>query len=68
MSAFSTLEIDRKEAEEMVRAVRAKRRDDPVSQLSDEALMDELHEYVYSERHTEIVGVLHNYWLTNKPN
>ena len=37
MSAFSTLEIDRKEAEEMVRAVRAKRRDDPVSQLSDEA-------------------------------
>ena len=63
MSAYSTLTIDREKAEEMVRAVRAKKRDDPVKSLSNEALMEELHEYVYSEKHTEIVGLLYNYDL-----
>lgn len=60
MSAYSTITITREQAEDMVRAVRAKRKDD-VSQLSLEELDAELHEYVYSEEHTDIVGVLRNY-------
>ena len=62
MSAFSTKDITRAEAEEMVRTVRRKLHPaDEVSRLSDEELDGELHEYVYSEEHTEIVGVLYNY-------
>lgn len=65
MSAYSTLEITRQEAEEMVRAVRRKLEPvDAVSMLSKEQLDEELHEYVYSGKHTEIVGLLHNYSIT----
>ncbi len=65
MSAYSTIVIDREEAEKMVREVRAKK-NDPVSQLSDEELDKELHEYVYSENYQAIVGCCKNY--TIKPN
>lgn len=60
MSVYSTLEITRKEAEEMVSRVRALK-DKSVELLSDEELDKELHEYVYSQNYPEIVGVLHNY-------
>lgn len=63
MSAYSTKTISRQEAEDMVRAVRAKRIDDPVSSLSRRELDDELHEYVYSGNHADIVGVLQNYMI-----
>ena len=62
MSAYSTKDITRKEAEDMVRAVRLKIKPlDDVSKLTTQELDDELHEYVYSEEHTEIVGTLYNY-------
>jgi PHD/YefM family antitoxin component YafN of YafNO toxin-antitoxin module len=62
MSSYSTKTITRAEAEEMVRAVRRKQQPiDEVSQLTKKALDEELHEYVYSEEHTDIVGVLYNY-------
>lgn len=61
MSAYSTKYIDRGEAERMVRAVRAKKRDDPVCKLTNDELDAELHEYVYSEKHADIVGLLYNY-------
>ena len=60
MSAYSTKDITRTEAEAMVRALRALK-DDPVSKLSIDDLDAELHDYVYSEKYTEIVGVLTNY-------
>lgn len=65
MSAYSTKNITRSEAEDMVRAVRKKRQPvDAVSLLTDEELDEELHKYVYSEKHTDIVGVLYNYNIT----
>ena len=64
MSAYSTREITREEAEEMVRRVRAKIRGrDRISLMTDEELDTELHEYVYSEKHNEIVGCLYNYMI-----
>lgn len=65
MSAYSTQYITREKAEDMVREVRAKKRDDPVHTLSDEELDGELHEYVYSEKHTDIVGTLTNYIISS---
>lgn len=59
MSAYSTKEITRAEAEEMVIKCRMRKID--VSALSDRELDDELHEYVYSENYTDIVGILYNY-------
>lgn len=47
----------------MVRGVRALKNDD-VSRLTDEQLDRELHEYVYAERYTDIVGFLNNYIIT----
>lgn len=61
MSAYTTKEITRAEAEAMVRAVRLRLKPVDVSSLSLEQLDDELHEYVYSEKHTDIVGLLYNY-------
>ena len=60
MSSYSTLDITRKEAERMVKAVRAKK-DRSVEALTLEELDAELHEYVYSGQHTDEVGLLHNY-------
>lgn len=59
MSAYSTKTITRKEAERMVRAVRAKKIS--ISGLTNEELDNELHEYVYSENYPDEVGVLYNY-------
>lgn len=61
MSAYSTLDITREEAIRMIRAVRAKNEVDPLVTMTNEQLDEELHEYVYSEAHTDIVGLLHNY-------
>jgi hypothetical protein len=63
MSAYSTITITRQEAENMVRAAREKR-NRSVQLLSNEELDQELHEYVYSENYTDIVGVLYNYNIT----
>lgn len=60
MSSYTTKEITREEAEEMVSAVRAKK-DRSVKALSDKELDSELHEYVYSEEYPNEVGVLYNY-------
>jgi len=62
MSAYSTLTISRKQAEHMVKRVR-ERNDKSVESLSDEDLDKELHEYVYSEKYTDIVGLLFNYQI-----
>ena len=65
MSAYSTKDITREEAEKMVREVRASiAPPDSVSSLSDIELDEELHTYVYSEKYTEIVGLLYNYSIT----
>ena len=64
MSAYTTIDITRKTAEDMVRKVREKQQD-PVSQLSDKELDKELHKYVYSGQHSDIVGVLYNYKIHN---
>lgn len=62
MSAYSTKYINREEAERMVREARVKNRiQDAVSLLTDEQLDDELHEYVYSGKYNDVVGVLYNY-------
>ena len=66
MSVYSTKHISREEAESMVRAVRAKS-DDSVSQMTTEELDSELHEYVYSGEHNDIVGVLYNYIIEHPP-
>jgi len=63
MSAYSTITITRQEAENMVRAAREKR-NRSVQLLSNEELDQELHEYVYSENYTDIIGVLYNYNIT----
>lgn len=60
MSAYSTREVTREEAERMVQECRMKK-DRSVKALSDEELDAELHEYVYSERYKDIVGLLYNY-------
>ena len=60
MSVYSTQYITRKEAEDMVKAVRMKL-DRGVEALSDEELDKELHEYVYSDAHADIVGLHYNY-------
>lgn len=60
MSAFSTKYVSREEAERMVLECRQKR-ERPLASVSDEDLDRELHEYVYSENYTDIVGVLYNY-------
>lgn len=60
MSAYSTQNITREEAEKIVQACRAKN-DRSVKALSDEQLDEELNTYVYSEKYTDIVGVLWNY-------
>lgn len=62
MSVYTTLTISRKQAEHMVKRVRA-RNDRSVESLSDEDLDKELHEYVYSEKYTDIVGLLYNYQI-----
>lgn len=62
MSAYSTLDITRKEAERMVALCRLKK-DKSVSRLTKEELDKELHEYVYSEEYTDIVGLLYNYYI-----
>ncbi len=60
MSIYTTLTISREQAEHMVKRIR-ERNDRSVESLSDEELDKELHEYVYSERYTDIVGLLFNY-------
>ena len=60
MSAYSTKNINREEAERMVQECRNKK-DRSVQCLSKEELDSELHEYVYSEEYTDIVGTLYNY-------
>jgi len=60
MSAYSTKDISREEAEKMVEMCRLKN-DRSVKALSNEELDKELHEYVYSENYTDIVGLLYNY-------
>ena len=60
MSAYSTKDITRAEAERMVAQCRAKK-DRSVFALSEEELDRELHEYVYSENYQDIVGCLYNY-------
>ncbi len=58
MSAYSTRDVTR--AERMVQMCRLKK-DRSVKALSDDDLNSELHDYVYSERYTDIVGLLYNY-------
>lgn len=65
MSAYSTKEITREEAEKMVLECRAKKYN-PVKHLTDRELDEELHEYVYSENYDDIVGVLYNYIIITK--
>lgn len=60
MSTYTTLTITREQAEDMVKQVRCKK-DRSVNALSDEELDEELHEYVYSGKYSDIVGVLYNY-------
>jgi hypothetical protein len=60
MSAYTTLTISREQAERMVKRVR-ERNDKSVESLSNEELNKELHDYVYSEKYTDIVGLLFNY-------
>ena len=61
MSVWSTIDISRQSAEDYVRRIRAKSAVDPVKLLSDAELDKELHEYVYSERHTDVLGVCYNF-------
>lgn len=66
MSAYSTKTITREDAERMVRTCRAKKMGgDAVSCLTNEELDSELHDYVYSERHTDVVGCLYHYIIKN---
>lgn len=62
MSAYSTITITREKAEEMVEMCRAKN-NRSVKALTDEELDKELHQYVYSEDYTDIVGILNNYLI-----
>lgn len=66
MSAYSTESITREEAENLVKQVRAKL-DRSVKVLSDEELLEELHEYVYSEEHWDILPCLINYQINALP-
>ena len=66
MSAFSTRDIKREEAEEMVRKCRLIGKRDDVSLMSNEDLDEELHSYVYSNengKYDDVVGVLYNYCI-----
>ncbi len=65
MSAYSTIDITREEAERMVEECRMKK-DRSVKALSKEELDRELHEYVYSENYTDIVGHLYNYMIKSE--
>lgn len=64
MSAYTTIEITRQQAEEMVLACRNKGKNINVFQMmSNEELVRELHKYVYSGDYNDIVGVFYNYEL-----
>lgn len=61
MSSYTTKTISRAEAEKMVRLARQKYKLVEIENMSDDHLGNELHKYVYSEKYTDIVGVLYNY-------
>ena len=59
MSAFSTIEITREEAEEKVLKILMKEFN--FRDLSNYELFEKLNQYAYSEEHTDILGVLNNF-------
>ena len=62
MSAYTTKNITREEAEKMVLDCRNKGKNkNELQMLSNKELDDELHYYVYSEEYNDIVGFLYNY-------
>jgi hypothetical protein len=66
MGAYSTIDISRETAEDMVRKIRAKINPiDDVSRLSHDELDKELREYANSGKHDEICGFLLNYNIKN---
>lgn len=68
MSIYSTKDITRKEAEEMVRKCREiEARPIDIYSMTDEQLDEELHKYVYanenSGKYSEAVGYANNYMI-----
>lgn len=63
MSSYSTKTITRDEARRMI--IECRNRKPSVFKMTDRELDVELHEYVYSEDYTDILGVLYNYNIEN---
>ena len=59
MSIYTTKDITREKAEDMIMQCRAKT--NQLSRLSDTELDTLLHEYVYSEEHDDVFGWGHNF-------
>lgn len=66
MSSYSTREISREQAEEMLREIESKKiRFEHLSNHQLEKILDEL---AYSEEHTDVLGVLYNFIIVDKEN
>ncbi|MCP6727349.1 MAG: hypothetical protein KJI69_05070 [Patescibacteria group bacterium] len=63
MSAHTTKTVTRVQAQELIRAVRAKRVMDPLAIMTDEELEEELNRYAYSAKHDDVLGVLYNFQI-----